>query len=248
LNARRGRDARLRRTGLRISQTITALCLLAPAVLAIPKGGEPAADLRADAERVTRQVELLRQRVELATGDAFYLLLDPAAGDLRLMLKGAILQDYPILGLEVGQPRVGFIGRGLPAAWEGRIWSKGSLDPTRAIDRVEVEIPPPGQEEPTKPPVIPPTPEEKYPVPSRYRIRYEGGLSLEVRPRQMDEKATAWERTKAAWAVWWNDARAVLDGSPEDTLRLRLVLRPEDADSLYRALPPDTRLLIVPPS
>jgi hypothetical protein len=64
----------------------------------------------------------------------------------------------------------------------------------------------------------------------------------------MDEKATAWERTKAAWTVWWNDARAVLDPSPEDTLRLRLVLRPEDADSLYRALPPDTRLLIVPPA
>jgi hypothetical protein len=222
--------------------------LLAPAIYAVPKGGEAAAGLRADAEKTMREVELLRQRVELATGDAFYLLLDPAAGNLRLMLKGAILQDYPIVGIEVGQPRVGFIDRGLPAAWEGRIWSKGSLDPQRDIDRVEVEIPPPGQDEPITPPVIPPTPEEKYPIPSRYRIRYEGGLSLEVRPRQMDEKATAWERTKAAWSVWWNDARAVLDHSPHDALRLRLVLRPEDADSLYRALPPDTRLLIVPPA
>ena len=245
MNARRGRAARLG-SGPTLSQAIVALCLLAPAALAIP--AQSAADLRADAERTTRQVELLRQRVELATGDAFYLLLDPGAGTLRLMLKGAILQDYAVLGIEVGQPRVGFVGRGLPEAWEGRIWSKGALDPGRAIDRVEIEIPPPGQEEPTKPAVIPPTPEEKYPVPSRYRIRYEGGLSLEVRPRQMDEKATAWQRTKAACAVWWNDARAVLEHSPEDTLRLRLVLRPEDADSLYRALPPETRLLIVPPA
>jgi len=232
----------------RTAVAILASLLLALAAYAIPKGGESAADLRADAEKAMRQVELLRQRVELATGDTFYLLLDPGGGNLRLMLKGAVLQDYALAGIEVGQPRVGFIDRGLPAAWEGRIWSKGALDPARAQDRVEVEIPPPGQEEPTKPPVIPPTPEEKYPVPARYRIRYEGGLSLEVRPRHMDEKESTWERTKTAWRVWWNDARAVLDRSPEDVLRLRLVMRPEDADSLYRALPPDTRLLIVPPA
>lgn len=234
-------------TRLRLPCGLLLGALLVPG-WALASGGETAPDPRAQAETLARENEILRKRVELATGDIFYLLLDPAAGNIKLMLKGAVLQDYPVQGLEVGEPRVAFVGKGLPAGWEGRIWSKGALDPGRPQDRIEVDVPPPGQEEETKPAVIPPTPEEKFPVPPRYRIKYEGGLSLEVRPREMDEKMGSWERLRAAWKVWWNDAVTVAGKEPEDTIRLRMVLKPEDADSLYRALPPETRLLILPPA
>ena len=53
---------------------------------------------------------------------AFYLVFDPAKPDLALMLRGAELQRYPVLGAQVGRPRVvvvrpaaaiGLAGRGL---------------------------------------------------------------------------------------------------------------------------------------
>jgi hypothetical protein len=239
------------RAGCRTLSALLAglLALLAMSRPVFPGGSATAEDdLRAEAERATRDNGLLQKRVELATGDSFYLLLDPGAGDVKLMLKGAVLQDYAVQGLEIGEPRRAFVAGGLPDDWEGRIWSKGTLDPGRPQDRLEVDASPAGDAEPPQEVPIPPTPEEKFPVPPRYRIKYDGGLSLEVRPREMDETATAWQRLRTACRVWWRDALAVAGGHPEDTIRLRLVLRPADADSLYRALPPDTRLLILPPA
>ena len=85
-------------------------------------------------------------------------------------------------------------------------------------------------------------------MPGRYHIRYAGGLSVEVRPREADQSVGFVSRFTAALHVWWPDFRAALRKTPEDAVRLRLVMRPEDAASLYRALPPDTRLLVIPRS
>jgi hypothetical protein len=76
-------------------------------------------------------------------------------------------------------------------------------------------------------------------------VRYAGGLSLEVRPRELDDTVAMWERAVRGFQVWCRDLRAVFRWNPEDAVRLRLVMRPEDAASLYRALPPDTRLLVI---
>jgi hypothetical protein len=77
-------------------------------------------------------------------------------------------------------------------------------------------------------------------------VRYAGGLSLEVLPQQLDTSVKKSQRLRTTLAVWYHDFREALRREPEDTLRLRLVLEPENAASLYRALPPDTHLLVIP--
>jgi hypothetical protein len=203
-------------------------------------------------ERLRRDNFLLQRELGLANGDKFYLVLDPAASSLKLMLKGAVLQDYAIRGIEAGTPRVAFAARSLPEGWRGRIWERGNLVPPRELDRVEIVAPPPSKnpDEDNAPSVpIPPTPEEKYPVPHRYHVRFEGGLSIEIsRFGEQEDKAGFWAGLGKSLTTWWADVKAVLSrSSPEaDDLRLRVLLRPADAESFYRALPPDTRLLVLP--
>jgi hypothetical protein len=228
---------------------VAALASLTAGAALLPAADE---DPRREAARLARENELLRQRIELASGKAFYLLLDLEAERLRLMLHGAVLQDYPVLGLEVGYPRVFFRVAGSDEDWQGRIWSAGRLVPPRERERVEIIAPPPrpegAAEEDLPPPTIPPLPEEAYPVPRRYHVRYEGNLSLEIRGPGTDEpQGTAW-RVLTGIAHWWDDLRAALSPSGRDATRLRLLLRAKDAESLYRALPPDTKLLVLPAS
>ena len=213
----------------------------------------PTQDLRQEVASLSRRNAILGIRLSLAASDTFYLLLDPASSKLQLMLKGAVLRDYPILGFEAGTPRTAFRQRSLDGDWEGRVWTDGALAPPRERERQVLEAN--GSDTTQAAPDsaattyrIPPTPEEIYPVPQRYHIRYAGGLSVEVRPREADQSAGFWPRLGSGLRNWWADFRAVLHRIPEDQVRLRLVLRPEDAASLYRALPPDTRLLVLPGS
>jgi hypothetical protein len=231
------------------------LCLrVALAALALAAFPIRAETVPPDIERLRRENFLLQRRLDLANGDKFYLVLDPAASSLKLMLKGAVLQDYPIRGIEAGTPRVAFAARSLPDGWRGRIWERGNLVPPRELDRVEIVAPPPSKnpDEDNAPAVpIPPTPEEKYPVPHRYHVRFEGNLSLEIRRvGEQEEKTGFWAGIGKSLATWWADVKAVLSrSSPEaDDLRLRILLRPADAESFYRALPPDTRLWVLPDS
>lgn len=211
---------------------------------------DDAPDARLEVEALLHDNAVLEKRVEMANGKEFYLLLDPTAGKLKLMLQGAVLRDYAVQGLEVGSPRIAFRSRDLESGWTGRIWSQGNLDPARDREREHVQIPDSTvmamQDSVAPKPKIPLLPEEIYVVPHRYHVRYEGGLSLEVRPLELDESASFWRRTRAATARWYHDFRASVAKRPEDVVRLRLILAPTDAASLYRALPPDTRLFVMP--
>src|SRR5262249_27426274 len=93
---------------------------------------------------------------------------------------------------------------------------------------------------------VPPTPEEKYPVPARYHIRFSGGLSIEVRTPGSETISGWWGRLVSGWSAWWSDALAAASVSPADAVRLNLSMSKTDAESLYRALPPSTKLLVVP--
>ena len=128
------------------------------------RGGPSAADQRpaAEADRARgRQGVLPRPR--------------PEAAGLTLMLKGAPLQRFTVLGLQVGHPRAGWISRRDPRHVQSVIWSGGELDPPRQIDRLVIQAAEPGKEAPeSTPPPIPPTPEELYPVPSRYHVQIRG--------------------------------------------------------------------------
>ena len=80
-------------------------------------------------------------------------------------------------------------------------------------------------------------------------MRFDGGLSIEIRRLgDQDEKAGFWGGLKNSLAHWWTDAKAVLSrSSPEaDDIRFRITLQQKDADSFYRALPPNTRLFVLP--
>ncbi len=207
----------------------------------------------------------LEKQIALAAGKEFYLVLDPVAKDLALMLRGAELRRYPVIALSIGAPRVAFVRRRANAAWQGVIFSGGRLDPPREIDRLEIAPPPDalgpstglgagpstglgagpstGLRAGETKPVIPPTPEELFPVPLRYHVRFERGPSIEVRPREADP-SSRWARFATWWGARWRDTLAALRPAGDEIVRLRIVLAPEDADTLYRSLPPGVKLLV----
>jgi hypothetical protein len=221
-----------------------ALVAATVAAAAVPPGPAPTPG---ELARLALQNDLLQKQVDLAKAKEFYLLLDPRAQKLTLMFRAALLQQYRVEALEVGVPRVVYRTRTDASQWEGRIWERGTLDPARELDRVEMQAPPPTREGTEIEVKVPQTPEEKYPVPPRYHIRFAGGLSLEVRPPGSDADRGFWNRVAANWSTWWSDAKAASRREPEDTVRLHVVLSKKDAESLYRALPPDTKLLVLPP-
>jgi len=186
----------------------------------------------------------LEALAELAKGEAFYLVLDAPAGTLKLMFKGAELRTFAIEEVQVGLPRVGYLERTAVGAWRGRIWTGGELDPPREIERVHLAVPEPGAEE--EPEVlIPPTPEEAYPAPLRYHLSFPGGPALEIRPLDSAEDAGFWSRLASWWVSYWSDLWAAFATEPDERVRLRLQLSPDEAGALYRSLPPNISLLVV---
>ncbi len=237
---------RMTAPSLRRTCAVLALAALGAAVVACSTPAAPQAGAPSELASLQRSTALLQIQVDLAASREFYLVYDTKASDLALMLRGAELQRYQVLGAQVGRPRVSWFGRAIANAWEGVAWAKGTLEPPRQIDRLVMQGPEPGKgETEAKVPPIPPTAEELYPVPSRYLIRFDAGRSVEIRPREADASLGRWAKFKAAWSTRWHDAYAAAFGSREDAVRLRLVLKPKDAESLYRALPPSVRLIVL---
>jgi hypothetical protein len=232
----------------RISTTAVALLAVVGAAAACQRGAVPAApsDPRADAARLQRTNAQLQRQIELAAGREFYLVLDPKNAGLTLMLKGAPLQRFTVLGLQVGHPRAAWISERDPRHVQSVLWSGGELDPPRQIDRLVIQAAEPGQEAPeSTPPPIPPTPEELYPVPSRYHVRFADGLSVEILPREADASVGRWAHARAAVAERWRDIFSALRTSGRDAIRLRITLDPKEAQSFYRSLPPAVRLIVL---
>jgi hypothetical protein len=232
------------------------LALGVAAVLMVSAGGcrrAPDRAVSADAEvteieRLQRRTAGLERLVELAGGKEFYLVLDPGAAVLTLMLRGAELRRFGVLQQWVARPRVAWFVRSKAVPWQGVVWSDGALVPPRPLDRVVINADPqgPGGEEP-EPPRIPPTAEELYRIPARYRIRFAGGLAVEIRPGEGDPIEGRLKRF-GRWLVAHSvDAVAALGTSTHDEARLRLVLSRADAESLYRSLPPAVKLLVLIP-
>ena len=117
---------------------------------------------------------------------------------------------------------------------------------------------------------IPKTPEELYPVPLSYEIRFAEGLTLEVvRSKEPAPTPVVATGNSAAGAPvagddpepyptppapsWWERlqraARQATLVRPEgERVRLRLELDSLEADRLFRSLPPDVKLLIRRPA
>jgi hypothetical protein len=229
-----------------MKSALAPVLLLTAASISAGASTSAPAPTQGELARLSRENELLKQQLDLAKAKEFYILLDPKAQKLTLMYHAALLQQYRVEGIEVGVPRIVYHARSDSSGWAGRIWEKGTLDPARDLDRVEVQAPTPTKEGTELEVQVPPTPEEKYPVPPRYHIRFAGGLSIEVRPPGTDAQRGFWSRLSSSFSTWWTDAKEAASPAPSDTVRLHVVMSKKDAESLYRALPPDTRLLVLP--
>ncbi len=206
-------------------------------------GGGTGDDLAREAARLARENMLLKQEIELASGPEFYLIVDAQTRKLRVMLAGVLLREYPLQRVSTGLPRVLFVQRSAPEAWQEKIWTHGQLDPPRERDRLVIVAGADSAGLPVPDPPIPPTPEEAVPAPPTYRICYDGGLALEVvtdPPVAGSARPNPWERLKARIRT---SAAAILH-QEYDPVRLQLVLSPSDAAKLYRSLPPDSKLLL----
>jgi hypothetical protein len=212
---------------------LTARTVLALAVAAMAGATAMAPDPAA----LERENRILERRLELASGDSFYLLLDVSRSTLRLMLRGAEMSRHRVGALEVGAPRTLFVPRGTAEGWQGRIWTGGELDPARERERLEI-VAVPGTDPSEAEAVVPPTPEEIYQVPSRFLIRFREGLALELVPQGSGG---------GGLRGWWGGLLAAFRPVPKDAIRLRIELDRAAFESLYRSLPPQVGFLALPP-
>jgi len=197
-----------------------------------------------EAAALEAEIALLERRLELADVAVFYLVLNPAVPDLTLMFGGAALDSYPVSALDIARPRLLFAEVGEHSDWLTTVWEQGALAPPPPIVERAIQPPQPGVVEVS--PVVPPTVEEMIPVPARYRIRFAGGQALEVTRGEVPELAGRWIRWRRAASGRWQDLWSVLRRSDRDVVRVRVSMAPAAADALYRALPPDVKLLVLP--
>jgi hypothetical protein len=268
---------------------------------AAPTAAAPARDqAQRDSATIAAYNESLRRELELAEGDAFYLILDADGSSLSLTFRGAPLRETRVVSARIGEPRARHIGGDERPLDVHAIWTGGRLVPPRIDVREEV-VPPPlagaagdeagtaagsstapqgefidGAAEPEATPVeaaaeeveIPKTPEELYPVPASFEIRFAEGLTVEVERAEepstveaepasegvkstADGEAAAYPEPPAPtlWDRLVRFVRRVTLSRPEgERLRLHLVVDSIEADRLFRSLPPDVKLLIRRPA
>jgi hypothetical protein len=201
-----------------------------------------AAPEAAPAEDLQYRNRVLRQQLDLASGEAFYLVLDATDGSLALMLRGVVLCEYPVSAITIGSRRITFVSRPDESDWPTRVWEGGRLEPPRERERVEIQVNPTAPSPAEVP--IPPAPTEEK-TPAHYFVRYSGGLALEVVTAEQTDGSLL-SRVYGGLAGRLGEAIQALRA--EDRSRLRVVLGSEDAAMLYRSLPPETKLLILPRS
>lgn len=176
----------------------------------------------------------LAAQVELAKQDSFYLILELGPKRLSLRYHGAVVRDYPVEAVSLGRPRALVRAVEVDGAWRGRVWREATLDPPLEVSRTVIEVPAGADTEVEEsPPAIPPTPEERFPAPGRFRVRFAGGLALEVTSREAGRRAGLGEAFGNAW------------NAGQDGLRIRLQLPAAEVGALYRSLPAGVSLIVV---
>lgn len=210
-------------------------------------GGNPAAS-RADA---------LAARLELAREGGFALVIDEAGPAASLFLGGVPLHHYTVLAVERPLRRAFFLS--LPSAIDpsSKVWRDGIQDPQRVRDRKELEYREAAAEEAgdedapgddadvapaPEPPKIPPTPEEAVPAPDAWCLRFAGGPELWFLGVGSDGEVS---RPAELEVGRFRVLRDGLQGHLPPP-RLRILMPLDQAQALFRSLPPDVAVLVVP--
>jgi hypothetical protein len=228
----------MRTTGL----PLVAALLVAGSVPPAARQPPGTRDVAREVSAVSASVGALERQIALSAQDRFYLLLDPASSELLLMLHGAVLRSFPVAEIEIGLPWLSF---GRPSAvppWREKIWPEGALVPPRPVTERTLTPSPAGDE---ILPEVPPTAEEAIRAPTRYRVRFAGGLALEVVRQGSGPPRGFVAHLSARGRLAWDDVRSALRPS-RDRVRVRVTLSGEDADALYRSLPPEVSLSFEP--
>ncbi len=184
--------------------------------------------------------ESLRRRAELAGQEAVHAVLDLSVPRLRLMYGGAVLRDYEISRVELGEPAIAFLPAPSSAEWRNRIMELDAMKPRRHHRRELIEAPEPGGPPPV--PVVPPDPEQAIPAPPRYLLRLKGGVSIEI-AREDGTLPSAWDRLISRARMKLLDLGDIV--LRPRSARLRLVMPAGESDALYRSLPAETKMLVV---
>ena len=181
----------------------------------------------------------LKDWLAKAGTDSFFLVLDPRAGKLELVLGGVVMRTFEVADVQVATPRrLGSSAR-LPEDWHERVWTGAKLDPPHPGARTEIVGPAIGTAEAAV--LVPPTPEEAIPVPDLFRLRFAEGLAIEITGGIAEQKG---ELPPAELPRGFKEKiRMLREGAP-DRLRLRIQLKPEAASELYRSLPPGTDFVV----
>ncbi len=160
------------------------------------------------------------------------VVLDVAGQRLRLLYDGAVLRDYPVHGMEAGRPTVLSIAREVNLPPDDDVLTLRAVDPPRPSERPVVVAPEPGEE--PLPAAPPPSPEEACPAPRAYFLRFEGGLTVEIRSDGPDENRSWFDAVREVVREIRSRARAL---APRPEARIRLTMSAADAGALYRSLP-----------
>ena len=211
----------------------------APAALAVKAKPESPRPEPAPAPDPAAGLEL---QLEMAASDSFYLEIDPGDAVMRLKLAGVALHEYSVLALEQGVPRLAFVRLADASVLPGTAWPAVSMDPPRPEIRLEVIPPDPNAPDSTLPVFEPPPSIEEMPVPSSYRLRFGDAMTLTV----TSPRGTAATGLKGLAAAVRDKFAECREAWSTRRSHLRLVLERTDAQHLYRSLPPDTRLLVLP--
>jgi hypothetical protein len=184
----------------------------------------------------------------LLSGENTYFILDPPGHSLRLMLKGAFLEEFPVQEVLVGRPRVAFFQAEMSSDWDVRVWTDGQLDPPRVQNRIEVTPPDSALAldslQPALP--VPPPPEEAYHVPPVYRILFPGGLTIVVESPADSTAQGVPSRSEMLRSRVVERLQEFNASIAKETVRVRLKMGSETAQRLYRSYPKTARFLVVP--
>lgn len=181
----------------------------------------------------------LKDWLAKAGADSFFLVLNPEAGTLELVLGGVVMRTFEVADMEVATPRRLGSAAPLPDDWHERVWTGATLDPPHPGARTEIVGPEIGAADAEV--LIPPTPEEAIPVPDLFRLRFIEGLAIEITGGIAEQKG---ELPPAQLPRGFKDKIRMLREGVPDRLRLRLRLKPEAASELYRCLPPGTDFVV----
>jgi hypothetical protein len=198
-------------------------------LVGLPLQGEP--------EKPSDDVDL---QLQLARSEHFYLELDPGEHSLCLRLAGVALRTYPLLAAEIGMPRIAFVPRRAAASFTGKLLPPARVDPPRPEILLEI-LPPPADADSTTPPLQLPPRLDEMPVPWTYRLHFGADLTVVVTSSREIEQ----HRLPAALGTLSDKLHEVTQAFMTKDPVVRLTLTRDDAEHLYRALPPETGLLVL---